>query len=299
MLLINSGVNMAHNVYICYDEKDLDEAKQVCDALEGNGLDCWLKNRDAGVKHMVDEIMTAIKESKVVVLLYSKNSKNSNFVNNEIDTAFSQKRSILVYQIDDTKLEGSLEFFLRNKPWIKAYPNPEEKFDVLVEDTSRLLKEQKHKDNRNAIGTVGKYKIPIIIGCIVVVAAIVGFMMFAGNTDTTASSQIHAGDYKLKITNFEKFDVRKQQNDWNFSYSIEGTISPVPSDDSGCVIVVEFYDDSGKIVDTSETPIEDAQKVGAGFLFGSATSGKDTIKRAEVQLLSKDSIIIAQDESQL
>ena len=107
---------MADEVYICYDERDLEMAKKVCDTLEDNGLDCWLKNRDTGAKHMVDEIMNAIKKSKVMVLLYSQNSKDSNFVNNEVDIAFAEKRSILVFQIDDSKLDGSLEFFLRNKP---------------------------------------------------------------------------------------------------------------------------------------------------------------------------------------
>ena len=80
---------MADEVYICYDERDLEMAKKVCDTLEDNGLDCWLKNRDTGAKHMVDEIMNAIKKSKVMVLLYSQNSKDSNFVNNEVDIAFA------------------------------------------------------------------------------------------------------------------------------------------------------------------------------------------------------------------
>lgn len=55
---------MAHDVYICYDERDLEVAKNVCDALESNGLECWLKNRDAGVKNIVNEIMDAIKSPK-------------------------------------------------------------------------------------------------------------------------------------------------------------------------------------------------------------------------------------------
>ena len=99
---------MAHDVYICYDERDLETAKSVCDVLEDNGVECWLKNRDAGVKNIVNEIMDAIKKSKVMVLLYSKDSKNSNFVNNEVDIAFAEKRSILVYQIDENDYKISL-----------------------------------------------------------------------------------------------------------------------------------------------------------------------------------------------
>ena len=36
------GFIMADEVYICYDERDLEMAKKVCDTLEDNGLDCWL-----------------------------------------------------------------------------------------------------------------------------------------------------------------------------------------------------------------------------------------------------------------
>ena len=291
---------MAHDVYICYDERDLETAKNVCDALEDKGLDCWLKNRDAGVKNIVNEIMDAIKQSKVLVLLYSENSKNSNFVNNEVDIAFAQKRSILVYQIDDSKLEGGLEFFLRNKPWIKAYPNHKDKFDTLVDDTRKLVKEQKSKD-RSISNIVKQHKIPVIIGLVVIVllAAVVGFMMFNDGGSSGNATNIKTGDIKLKITDFHVDDVRKEKTDWNYSYYVGGTISPSPGEKDGCKIVTDFYDKSGSLVETVETPFEDAQKVSSGFLLGSTVSDTNDIKVADVQLINRENVIIAQDESQI
>lgn len=286
---------MAHDVYICYDERDLEIAKNVCDSLEDNGLECWLKNRDAGVHNIVNEIMNAIKKSKVMVLLYSKNSKNSNFVNNEVDIAFAQKRSILVYQIDDSKLEGGLEFFLRNKPWIKAYPNPESQFDKLATDTAKLVKEQKSKDRR-VLNVVKQHKIPVIIGIVVliVIAAVAGYMM-TGDSGTT--SNLKAGDIELKITDFHVDDVRKENTDWNYSYYVGGTISPAPGEKDGCKISTDFYDKSGNLVETVETPFEDAQKVSSGFLLGSTVSDTNDIKMADVQLINRDNVIIAEDDS--
>jgi hypothetical protein len=291
---------MAHDVYICYDERDLEVAKNVCDALESNGLECWLKNRDAGVKNIVNEIMDAIKKSKVMVLLYSKDSKNSNFVNNEVDIAFAQKRSILVFQIDDSKLEGGLEFFLRNKPRIEAYPNPEEKFDDLVNDTKKLVKEQRRVDG-SISNIIKKHKIPIIIGAIVIllVIGVLGYMTFNGGSGDGNAALLKAGDVKLKIADFHSEDVRKQNLDWNYSFVVEGTISPTPNGQENCVIVVDFYDNEGNLVDTTETPFKDAQVVGSGLLLGSTTSDKNDIKVADVQLVNKENIIIAQDESQI
>ncbi|MDO5810061.1 MAG: toll/interleukin-1 receptor domain-containing protein [Methanobrevibacter sp.] len=285
---------MAHDVYICYDEKDVETAKDVCEVLENDGLECWVKNRDAGVKDIVTEIMDAIKRNKVMVLLYSKNSKNSNYVNNEVNRAFSQKKPILVFQIDDSKLEGSLEFFLRNKPWIKAYPNPEDKFDELVEDTRKLVKGQ------GGIGHfIKEHKTHVIIGVIVAILIVgaLGFMMSNGGPGGTNATQINPGDVKLKITDFHVDDVRKQNTDWNYSYYVGGTISPAP-EGSGCIIVVDFYDKTGELVETTETPFEDAQKVSSGFLFGSSVSDKKDIGMVDVQLMDNN-IVIAQDEAQI
>ena len=291
---------MAHDVYICYDERDLEMAKDVCESLEDNGLECWLKNRDAGVHNIVNEIMNAIKQSKVMVLLYSKNSKSSNFVNNEVDIAFAQKRSILVYQIDDTKLEGGLEFFLRNRPWIKAYPNPEEKFDKLAEDTQKLVREQKSKD-RSISNVIKEHKIPVIIGIVVLLllVAVAGYMMMGNGMGSGNATNIKAGDIEVKITDFHVDDVRKEKTDWNYSYFVGGTISPAPGEKDGCVIVADSYDKSGNLVETVETPFEDAQKVSSGFLLGSTVSDANDIKVVDVQLVTKGNIIIAQDDSEI
>ena len=291
---------MAHDVYICYDERDLETAKKVCDTLEDNGLDCWLKNRDTGAKRMVDEIMDAIKKSKVMVLLFSKNSKDSNFVNNEVDIAFAQKRSILVFQIDDSKLDGGFEFFLRNKPRIEAFPNPEDEFDRLIENTSKMVKEQGAID-RNIFKIIKDHKVPVIIGIVVIllVVGVLGYMAYNGGGSQTNATKIKAGDIKINITDFHVDDVRKEKTNWNYSYYVGGKITPAPGENDGFVILVDFYDESGNLVDTVDTPFKEAEKVKSGFLLGSTVSDKNNIKIADVQLVNKNNMVIAQDEAQL
>lgn len=98
-----------------------------------------VKTRDLGVSHMVEGIMDAINGAQVMVLIFSSHSKHSNFVNTEVDIAFTENIPILVFKIDESKLDGGLEFFLNNKHWLDAYPNPEIKFESLIKDTSKLL----------------------------------------------------------------------------------------------------------------------------------------------------------------
>ena len=52
-------------------------------------------------------------------------------------------------------------------------------------------------------------------------------------------------------------------------------------------------------MDSSETLISDAQKISNGFVFGSAVSDTNSIKRVDVQLVDGNDIILAQCESQL
>jgi hypothetical protein len=130
---------MNHEVYICYDDKDQITANAICHVLEENKIKCWFKTRDLGVTPMVDGIMEAINEAQVMVLIFSSHAKESNFVNTEVDIAFTKNIPILVFKIDESKLDGGLEFFLNNKHWLDAYPDPEVKFDSLIRDTSKLL----------------------------------------------------------------------------------------------------------------------------------------------------------------
>ena len=289
---------MAHDVYLSYDETDLETALNVCETLESNGLKCWMKNRDVDDDNRVRAIIKAIKQTRVLLLIHSKNSKSSKFINNEVNEAFDADKSFLVYYIDDSKLEGGLEYFLKTKPSVNAYPNPEEKNDILIKLTKNLVKKQKRQDG-SIKNIINKNKKAVAIGVIalVVLVAAVGFMMFNGN-GTTSSEPVNVGDFKIKITDFDMDDVTKQNLGWNYSYSVIGTISPTPEGQSGLKIVVDFYDQTGKLVDTTETPFEDAKISGSGYLFGSLGYESKDISYVEVQLIDGDNIIIAQDDAQ-
>jgi hypothetical protein len=289
---------MAHDVYLGYDEDDLETALNVCETLEDNGLKCWMKNRDVDEDNRVRAITKAIKASKLYILIHSKNSKSSKFINNEVSEAFDSDRSFLVYYIDDSKLEGGLEYFLKAKPSVKAYPNPEEKNDVLIKLAKNLVKKRKREDSKitNVIKN-NKKAVAIAAIALVAIVAVVGFMMYSG-VGTTPSEPVNVGDYKLKITDFNMEDVTKQDLGWNYSYSVVGTISPTPSGNSSLKIVVDFYDQSGKLIQTTETPFEDAQISGSGYLFGSFGYENKDITYAEVQLIDSGNVIIAQDDAQ-
>ena len=130
---------MVHEVYICYSSNDKMTADAICHVLEENKFKCWIKPRDLGVHHIAEEITQAIRASQIMVLVFSENAKNSNYVNTEVDIAFSANVPIVVFRIDSSVLDGGLEFFLENKHWLDAYPNPALEFRNLVVDVAKLL----------------------------------------------------------------------------------------------------------------------------------------------------------------
>lgn len=285
---------MAHDVYLCYDEdKDLETALSVCETLEDNGLKCWMKNRDMDGDNRVKAIKKAIKDSRLLLVIHTQNSKFSNYMNNEVNEAFDAGRSFLVYYSDDSQLEGSLEFFLKAKPNVRGYP--EDKSDVLIKYAKNLVNKQKREDRKitNVIGNNKKGFAIGLVALVVIIAA--GFMVF--NSSEAPAEPVNVGDFDIKITDFVKKDVKKQNLGWNYSYSVEGTISPTPSKNSDVKIVVDFYDKTGKLVDTTETPFKDAQISGSGFLFGSIGNDNKDVSYVEVQLVGNDNTIVAQDDA--
>ena len=310
-------------VYICYDKQDQLAADTVCNALEENDIKCWLKSRDGSINLDVDEIMEAIKQSKVVVLIFSEYSKLSNYVNTETDISFSEKKPILTFNVDESKLDGGLKFFINEGLVTNIFPDTESRINDLIKNTlkaldrevsqpvtssktknleDQLINEAKKRiANRKRESIFSKLKIPIIAVVVILIigAGIFAFMNFDDGIGGTSEAQKSLPNIAMKITDFHVKDVRKQDIAWNYSYTVAGTFSPQPSNDDGYKIVVDFYDKSGDLVNSSETEFKNAQVVDKGYLFGSCVSDENNIKRADAQLINENDIVIAQAESNL
>ena len=145
---------MVHDIFISYSSKDDKMADAVCRNLESNGLKCWIAPRNIiSGKNYAEQIMQGIKLAKIIVLVFSKDSQESVFVNNEIDAAFSNDKPIISFKIDETLPEKKMEFFLKNKHWLDAYPNPEKLFDRLVRDAAFLCEEVENEGKANPFYT--------------------------------------------------------------------------------------------------------------------------------------------------
>src|SRR6202051_4712316 len=102
-----------HDVFISYAPQDVATANAVSTALERAGLSCWIAPRDVvpGCLY-ADEIVGAINDAKVVVLVLSEHSVGSPHVGKEIERASSKLRRIIAFHIDSAPLTRGFEYFL-------------------------------------------------------------------------------------------------------------------------------------------------------------------------------------------
>ncbi|WP_298500799.1 toll/interleukin-1 receptor domain-containing protein [uncultured Methanobrevibacter sp.] len=125
-------------IFISYSEHDAGLAEEMCRGFEALNAQCWFKDRDY-MGGDASQIIHAIDESDLMIVIYSGHSKDSGFVASEVNIAFKEEIPIFAFAIDESELDGNLKFFLENKQWINAYPDCHAKSQQLFSDCLKLL----------------------------------------------------------------------------------------------------------------------------------------------------------------
>jgi hypothetical protein len=131
---------MNHEVFISYSSKDKAVADAVCHVLEQHGMQCWIAPRDVqpGARYAA-EIVNGIKNCKVMVLVYSKESNQSDHVANEVDRAFNGGKTIIPFLVDDTPMNDEFDYYLSRKHWLVAYPHYADQLENLAHAVANVL----------------------------------------------------------------------------------------------------------------------------------------------------------------
>ena len=85
-------------VFISYSSKDREFVKQLVQTLKAMGIVCWVAPEmiPAGSSY-AREIPKAIRECEVFLLLLSKTSQDSIWVEKETDSAISNRKNIFYF----------------------------------------------------------------------------------------------------------------------------------------------------------------------------------------------------------
>lgn len=114
-----------HQVFISYSTVDSDVANAVCYYLESGNIRCWIAPRDvqAGIS-WAGQLMRAIRESKIFLLIYSKDFNRSPQVISELTEAVEAGCIIVPFRIDQTPMNDDLAFYLKKVHWLDAMNPP-------------------------------------------------------------------------------------------------------------------------------------------------------------------------------
>ena len=131
---------MSHEVFICHSSKDAALAFSICEMLEKEGVKCWIAPRDIiGGKLYAEEIVEAINQTAVFLIVFSQNANLSRHVLNEVNSAFNANKVILPYRIDDSKMSMVLDYYLNTCQIISAIPESDCKLQELKDAVIKNL----------------------------------------------------------------------------------------------------------------------------------------------------------------
>jgi hypothetical protein len=115
----------AHDVFISYSSRDKSIAHAICAALEAQRVRCWIAPRDVvpGLPY-AEQLLDAIDQSRVMVLVFSSRSNDSDHVMREVEEAVTRRLPIVPLRIEAVEPSRSLRYFLKAVHWLDALTPP-------------------------------------------------------------------------------------------------------------------------------------------------------------------------------
>jgi hypothetical protein len=132
---------MPHDVFISYSSPNREVAQAACDALEARGMKCWIAPRDVTAgESWSAEIVEAIAQAKLMVLVFSSEANASKHVLREVERAVHHGIPVIPLRIEKVRPTKELEYFLSVKHWLEAESRPiAPHLDRLAETIQGLL----------------------------------------------------------------------------------------------------------------------------------------------------------------
>ena len=116
---------MAHDLFVSYSQPDREAASTLVQRAEACGISAWIAPRDVSpAADWAAEIIDAIANARIMVLVFSGSSNDSGQVRREVERAVHKQVPILPFRIEDVLPSKSLEYFLSTQHWMDAFPPP-------------------------------------------------------------------------------------------------------------------------------------------------------------------------------
>ncbi len=132
---------MKKDVFVSYTTANKDVAFAVVKSLEEKGIDCFVAPRDVDPgRPYASNLVNAIDNCLVAILIASKAINGSEHVLNEIDVIIEKNKRLIPFFIEEFDMNDDLRYYLSRTHRIIAYPNePSYYFDKLYDSVCSYL----------------------------------------------------------------------------------------------------------------------------------------------------------------
>lgn len=131
---------MKYDVFISYSSHDQKVIEGLTAYLEQHKIRCFVAYRDIPPGEVwAKAIVEALEDSRMMLVVFSKDFNNSGQVDREIEIASEDKKPILTFRIANETFKGAKKYYLKNINWIDAFPNPQEYFSHVEKNVQKLL----------------------------------------------------------------------------------------------------------------------------------------------------------------
>lgn len=137
------------DAFISHSSKDKELACSMVHTLELSGIKCWVAPRDInpGISYP-SQIVNAIRNCQVFVLLVSERSIASEHVSSELERAFDYKKKLIPFMIDKVQFSDEQLYFLSRKQQIDAYSDFESGVETLKSILNAFIKNEKKQESK-------------------------------------------------------------------------------------------------------------------------------------------------------
>jgi TolB-like protein len=130
---------MTAPIFVSYASKDREAALSLCHALENRGSRCWISIRDIGPgENFQVAIPRAIHDAKVMLLVFSAESNNSNEVKKELALAGQNRLIVIPVRVEDVTPGDAFAYELATHQWIDLFEDWEKSIQRLSEQLLRV-----------------------------------------------------------------------------------------------------------------------------------------------------------------
>ena len=125
------------DIFICYSRKDTAAVTQWVKRLEQEGFSVWVDLTSVdGATLWTKEIVEAIDQCRVVILMLSRSSVNSHHVVKEVSLASDKQKRILPLKLEAVDVPPSMQYQLANIHFLEVYDDEERGFRAIVRSLS-------------------------------------------------------------------------------------------------------------------------------------------------------------------